>query len=98
MHLPDAEAGGHPPFLKKTRLFEKAPTKWFEHNKKMCGAVKGLRPCDLARSSRPIKKSRAILLAIVPAFVSFVFVIVLVTWQCNKKKPKAETANEVLEL
>ena len=64
----------------------------------MCGVVNGLPLCDLARSSRPIKKSRAIILAIVPAFVSFVFVTVLVTWQCKKKKPKAEIANEVLEL
>ncbi|KAF7092528.1 LOW QUALITY PROTEIN: hypothetical protein CFC21_095005 [Triticum aestivum] len=78
-----------------SRLFEEAPIKWFVHNNKLCGVVKGLPPCDLPPSSKQGKRSRSILLAIVPVVVSFVFVTSLITWQCKKKKPKAVTANEV---
>ncbi|VAH99920.1 unnamed protein product [Triticum turgidum subsp. durum] len=78
-----------------TRLFEEAPVIWFWHNKKLCGVVKGLPPCDLPPSSKQGKNSRAILLAIVPTIISFVFLTTLVAWQCKKKKPQAETANRV---
>ncbi|VAI00449.1 unnamed protein product [Triticum turgidum subsp. durum] len=81
--------------LPHTRFFEKAPIKWFRHNKKLCGVVKGLPTCDLPRSSEQGKKSGAILLAIIPIVVSFVFITAVVTWQCKKKKPRTETANEV---
>ena len=81
--------------LPHTRFFEKAPIKWFRHNKKLCGVVKGLPTCDLPRSSEQGKKSGAILLAIIPIVVSFVFMTAVVTWQCKKKKPRTETANEV---
>jgi len=78
-----------------TRLFEEAPIKWFQHNKKLCGVVKSLPPCDLPQSSGQEKKPRAILLAIIPVVVSFMFVIALVTWQCKKNKSKAESATEL---
>ncbi|KAM0884736.1 hypothetical protein ACQ4PT_030799 [Festuca glaucescens] len=79
-----------------TKLFEEAPIKWFLNNKKLCGVVKGLPPCDLPRSSGPKRNSRAIWLAVIPIVVSFVFATALVTWKCKKKnKAKAETVNEV---
>ncbi|XP_048546618.1 MDIS1-interacting receptor like kinase 2-like [Triticum urartu] len=78
-----------------TRLFEEAPVRWFWHNKELCGVVKGLTPCDLPRSSGHGKKSGAILLAIIPVVLSFGFITALATWQCRKKKPKAEIANVV---
>lgn len=57
--------------------------------------MKGLPTCDLPRSSEQGKKSGAILQAIIPIVVSFVFITTVVTWQCKKKKPRTETANEV---
>ncbi|KAF7105568.1 hypothetical protein CFC21_106359 [Triticum aestivum] len=79
-----------------TRFFEEAPIKWFRNNKKLCGVVKGLPPCDLPRSSKQGKKSGASLLVIIPVVISFVFVITLViTWHCKRKKNKIETTNEV---
>jgi Leucine-rich repeat (LRR) protein/tRNA A-37 threonylcarbamoyl transferase component Bud32 len=78
-----------------TKLFEEAPIKWFVNNKKLCGVVKGLPPCDLPQSSGQKRHSRAILLAVIPIVVSFVFATALVTWKCKKKnKAKAETVNE----
>ncbi|VAH99140.1 unnamed protein product [Triticum turgidum subsp. durum] len=74
-----------------TRFFEAAPIKWFRPNKKLCGVVKGLPPCDLPRSSERGKNSGAILLSIIAYIASFVFVIALVTWQCKKKKIKTKT-------
>ncbi|KAM3196918.1 hypothetical protein ACQJBY_072547 [Aegilops geniculata] len=79
----------------RTRVFEEAPIKWFWHNKKLCGVVKGLPPCDLPQGSGQEKKYHAALLATIPAIIAFVFVTTVVTWQCKKKKPTAETANEV---
>lgn len=78
----------------QSKLFKEAPIEWFMHNKHLCGVVKSLPPCDLTRSSGLEKKSRAILLAIIPATIFLLSIMVLVTWQCKKKKSKAESANE----
>ncbi|KAM0912534.1 hypothetical protein ACQ4PT_012741 [Festuca glaucescens] len=75
-----------------SRLFEEAPTEWFVHNTHLCGDVKSLPPCDHTQSYRQKKKTRAILLAIIPPTVSFLFIAALATWICKKKKSKAESA------
>ena len=79
----------------QTRFYEEAPIKWFWHNEKLCGVVKGLTPCDLPQGRGQQTKHGAILLAIISAIVFAVIVTALVTWQCKKNKCKAETANEV---
>uniref|UniRef100_A0A453QFP6 non-specific serine/threonine protein kinase n=1 Tax=Aegilops tauschii subsp. strangulata TaxID=200361 RepID=A0A453QFP6_AEGTS len=48
----------------------------------------------LPQSSEQGKKSGAILLSIIAAIASFVFVIALVTWQCKKKKTKTTVPDE----
>lgn len=78
----------------QSRLFDEAPIGWFMHNKQLCGATKGLPPCDLTGSGRQEKKSRASLLAIIPATLAFVLIATLVKLQCKKEKFKAEGANE----
>ena len=65
------------------------------HNKQLCGEVKGLPSCDISRSGGQEKNSKAILQAIIPAIVSFVFITALIAWQCKRKKSNAESANEV---
>ncbi|KAF7068001.1 hypothetical protein CFC21_073801 [Triticum aestivum] len=79
----------------QSRLFEEAPIEWFMQNKQLCGVVRGLPPCDLTESGGRKKKPRAILLAIIPVVVSFLFITALLTLQCKRRKPKVECANEL---
>jgi hypothetical protein len=76
----------------QSKLFEEAPTEWFVHNTHLCGEVKSLPLCDHTQSYRQEKKMRAILLAIIPATICFLFITALATWKCKKKKSKAESA------
>ncbi|XP_051186165.1 uncharacterized protein [Lolium perenne] len=78
----------------KSKLFEEAPLEWFMHNKKLCGLVRGLPPCDLTQGGQQGKRSRGTLIAIVTV-VSFVLIMALVTLPCIKKKPKAESVNNM---
>ncbi|KAI4991535.1 hypothetical protein ZWY2020_039921 [Hordeum vulgare] len=75
----------------QSRLFEEAPTEWFMHNAHLCGDVKSLPPCDHTPSNRKGRKSRAILLATIPATVTFMFITAIAIWQCKRKKSKAES-------
>ena len=77
----------------QSRLFKEAPTEWFVHNTHLCGdGVKSLSPCDHTSSYQKGRKSRAILLATIPATVTFLLITALATWQCKRKKSKAESA------
>ncbi|KAM0917443.1 hypothetical protein ACQ4PT_009514 [Festuca glaucescens] len=79
----------------ESKLFEEAPIEWFMHNKKLCGLLRGLPPCDLTQGGQQGKRSKGILLAIVLTVVSFVLIAALVTVQCKKKKSKAESVNNM---
>ncbi|KAM0876600.1 hypothetical protein ACQ4PT_036068 [Festuca glaucescens] len=78
----------------QSRFFEDAPVEWFMHNNQLCGAVKGLPSCELTQSHGEKKKSKILLLAIIPAVVSFVLITAVVTILQYKKKKSTGSENE----
>ncbi|XP_066164060.1 MDIS1-interacting receptor like kinase 2 [Oryza sativa Japonica Group] len=77
-------------------FLEEAPIEWFMHNKKLCGTVKALPPCDLNQKGGQGKKFKSILLGIVGAAgMSIVFIMSLVAWQCKRKKYGEQSENGV---
>ncbi|KAM0838840.1 hypothetical protein ACQ4PT_060708 [Festuca glaucescens] len=79
----------------QSKFFEEAPIEWFMHNNQLCGVVKGLPSCELTRSHGQKKKSKVVVLAIIPAVVSFVLIMAVVTiLQCKKKKSTTGSENE----
>ncbi|KAM0840373.1 hypothetical protein ACQ4PT_059706 [Festuca glaucescens] len=83
----------------ESRLFQGAPVQWFIHNKMICGVVKGLPPCSsTATQSRKKRKGCvALVLAIVPAMVSLVFVALVFMFWHGRKKSKAINTDKITQ-
>jgi serine/threonine protein kinase len=80
----------------QSRFFEEAPIDFFMHNNHLCGVVKDLPSCEITRRHGQENKSGVMLLAIIPAIVSFVIIMAVVTiFQSKRKKYSARSENEV---
>uniref|UniRef100_A0A0D3F6A9 non-specific serine/threonine protein kinase n=2 Tax=Oryza TaxID=4527 RepID=A0A0D3F6A9_9ORYZ len=79
-------------------FLEEAPIEWFVHNKKLCGTVRALPPCDLTQKGGQGKKFKTILLGIASAAgISIVFTVALVARQCKKKRYGEQRENGVTD-
>ncbi|KAF7005461.1 hypothetical protein CFC21_020583 [Triticum aestivum] len=71
-----------------SKIFQEAPIQWFIHNKMLCGEVKGFPPCSsgATQSKGRRKVYNALVLAIVPALISLVLIVVILMIQHERKK------------
>uniref|UniRef100_A0A8R7U3L1 non-specific serine/threonine protein kinase n=2 Tax=Triticum urartu TaxID=4572 RepID=A0A8R7U3L1_TRIUA len=74
-----------------SKLFQRAPNQWFMHNKKLCGVVNGLPPCNSVRGKW--KGYKILVLAPVLGLICLILIVMILMFSHERKKTK-ETNND----